>query len=509
MTRRSSILDSRGNPIQRSAATSPRRNVTGRYDAAQTTDEMRRHWSEADHLSARAANAPDVRFKLRNRSRYEAANNCYANGIVQTLANDVVGTGPHLQLLTEDADLNRTIEHEFCEWSEAIGLPEKLRTMRRARAVDGEAFGILATNPKLTTDVQLDMRLIEADQFATPFPYPLDEYSVDGIAFDRYWNPIEYHCLRVHPGDAIAFAPAYEFDRLPADSVIHWFRADRPQQYRGIPDLTPAINLFAQLRRYTLAVLAAAETAADFAAILFSEMPPDGEADSADPFESLEIERRMMTTLPAGWKMAQFKAEQPATTYEMFKREILNEIARCVLMPYNVAAGNSSSYNYSSGKLDHQVYYRMVAVDQSHLSRIALDPLLAAWLEEAALAGLIDRSMATLDEWPHRWLWPEPAHVDPEKEANAQEILLRNLMTTFSDECQKQGVDPESRAQTIASDLALLKKHGIPLPAAWAQPTPPKPGGSNAADTQSDPSQSQQNGNAYEGRFYRNGFARP
>ena len=30
---------------------------------------------------------------LRNRARYEVANNSYARGIVLTLANDVVGTG--------------------------------------------------------------------------------------------------------------------------------------------------------------------------------------------------------------------------------------------------------------------------------------------------------------------------------------------------------------------------------------------------------------------------------
>ena len=45
--------------------------------------------------------------------------------------------------------------------------------------------------------------------------------------------------------------------------------------------------------------------------------------------------------MPGGWKMSQIEAEQPATTYAEFKREILNEIARCLNMPYNVAAGNS------------------------------------------------------------------------------------------------------------------------------------------------------------------------
>ena len=43
----------------------------------------------------------------------------------------------------------------------------------------------------------------------------------------------------------------------------------------------------------------------------------------------------------------------------MFKHEILNEIARCVNMCYNVAVGNSSGYNYGSGRLDW-VYYRFI-----------------------------------------------------------------------------------------------------------------------------------------------------
>ena len=48
------------------------------------------------------------------------------------------------------------------------------------------------------------------------------------------------------------------YDRVPAAAVIHYFRTDRPGQRRGIPEITPALPLFAQLRRYTLAVIAAA-----------------------------------------------------------------------------------------------------------------------------------------------------------------------------------------------------------------------------------------------------------
>ena len=115
--------------------------------------------------------------------------------------------------------------------------------------------------------------------------------------------------------------PFLDFDRLPASSVLHWFRADRPGQARGIPDITPALPLFAQLRRFTLAVIAAAETAADFAGILYTDAPASGEADAAEPFEPIELEKRALVTMPGGWKMAQLQAEQPATTYAEFKKE--------------------------------------------------------------------------------------------------------------------------------------------------------------------------------------------
>ena len=91
------------------------------------------------------------------RSRYEVANNSYAKGLVQMLANDTVGTGPRLQMLTEDEDFNDKIEKQFVHWADAVGLAWKLRCMRIARCQDGESFAVLATNPKVRHPVKLQI----------------------------------------------------------------------------------------------------------------------------------------------------------------------------------------------------------------------------------------------------------------------------------------------------------------------------------------------------------------
>ena len=130
-------------------------------------------------------------------------------------------------------------------------------------------------------------------------------------------------------------------------------------------------------------------------------------------------------------------------------------------MPYNIAAGNSSGYNYSSGRLDHLMYYRNLEVDRAQLESIALDRIFAAWLQEA---GYIVPSDMLAADYPHRWLWPAMGNADPEADAKATAIRLLNYTTTFSDECQKQGVDPESRVATIAADVEMFKRHGLPNP---------------------------------------------
>ena len=444
-----------------SQARSVARVVRARYDAAVTTDDNRRHWANADGLSPNASNSAAVRRILRNRARYETANNSYARGIVLTLAHDVVGTGPRLQMLTGDSEANRRIELAFMLWARSVHLAEKLRTMRMARATDGESFAILTNNPRLNTEVQLDLRLVEADQVTTPDLDRLSIIAVDGIVFDSAGNPVEYHVLRTHPGDGF-YSARSDYDRISADAVLHWFRADRPGQTRGIPDIMPALPLFAQLRRFTLAVLAAAETAADFAGILYTDAPANGEADAAEPFEPIELEKRALVTMPGGWKMAQMQAEQPSTTYGEFKHELLNEIARCLNMPFNVAAGNSSGYNYASGRLDHQTYYKAIRVEQSHLERTVLDRILAAWLDEAALLpGLLPNGLGPFAQWPHQWFWDGHEHVDPAKEANAQATRLASHTTTLADEYAKRGQDWETQLRQRAKEIALMSELGL------------------------------------------------
>jgi hypothetical protein len=73
-----------------------------------------RYWAHADGFDADSAKSRAVRSKLVNRSRYEVANNVFADGMTQTHANYLVGKGPALRIQEFDADFARRIELEFC-----------------------------------------------------------------------------------------------------------------------------------------------------------------------------------------------------------------------------------------------------------------------------------------------------------------------------------------------------------------------------------------------------------
>jgi lambda family phage portal protein len=441
------------------------RGIRARFDSAQTTDENRRHWAAADGLSADLAASPGVRRILRNRARYEHDNNTYAKGIVKSLAEDCVGTGARLQLTKLPKELAREVEAKFSEWCRAVDLPEKMRTMRKARAKDGEAFAVLVSNQMLPTPVKLDLRLIEAEQVATVSGALPTPNSVDGIKFDAWGNPQEYEVLREHPGGRAYFSNQPLI--VPAREMIHFFVAERPGQRRGISELTASLPLFAQLRRWTLSVLAAAETAADFAAILKTQdgASPD-EAAPANAWERVEFERRSMTTLPAGWDISQLKAEQPTSTYAEVKHEIINEIARENSVPYNIAAGNSSSYNYTSGRLDFQAYERSLWIDRGRMEAQILARVFSEWKREAILIeGYLSQALRLAStDWTHVWYWPGFAFIDPESEAKADEIRLKNGTLTLADYWAREGSDWEEKLETIAKieqrKRELAKQYG-------------------------------------------------
>lgn len=477
--------------------------VRGSYDAAQTTNENANHWSWTDSLNANAANSPEVRRVLRERSRYESDNNGYCGGLIEKLANALVGACPRLQLSLPashyDPDFQvdrptnpsaaRTIETLFATWAKRVALGQKLRMLDAAATRDGEGFGLLVSNPALPDDVpQLDIRLYETDQVETPFYDWTDPLAFSGGRLDEAGNVVEWHFLKTHPGSNVWAASYLDFDRIPANRVLHWFKPKRAGQLRGVPEILSSLSLYGVLRRLTLATLGSAETAANIAGVLKTDQPAPTSADGGAKYETMDevdMPRRGMLTLPANWEASGFDAVQPTTGYREFKGEVLTEAGQSVGAPRNVATGSSAEYNYSSGRLDHGIFQDGMRIRRSDLSAAILDVIFREWSTEAArIAGYLPDGLPPLSTWAASWRYPGFVSLDPAKDATTDDLRLKNGTTTYAEIYAERGEDWEEAFEQQARELGRRRQLGLPIAQAATAPVvppAPEPEAANAA----------------------------
>lgn len=439
-------------------------DVRGRFDAQFTSPESAAHFALMDAMSIDAAASCSVRRVLRMKCRYEYHNNGFFMGLVDTLANYVISTGPRLQVLTQDKDLNDRIEELWWQWSEEIDLAETLRGSCKAKCYNGEGFCLLRSNPNLDNPVKLDVVPIEADQVTTPMlpltaEYP-DQYF-DGVVLDRYGRPEIYHVLRQHPGAfGLLMALGTEFDAWPAQCVVHDFESVRPGQQRGIPRFLPALPNFANLRRYNLAVLAAAETAADWAVTVETNAPANAVDEYGNPVgasgdeltETWDLSPRMANLMPDGYTAKQLKPEQPTQQHEMLVNQQLSEIGRCINMPLFVVSMDARQANMSSAYVAMQPMAKAIKVERRGYERRLNTRIFPQFVRECELLGLVPAGMPL----PHGWQWDRiNDHADPAKTASAAATRLERGISSIPLECADMGLDWEEQQELAAKALGV------------------------------------------------------
>lgn len=475
--------------------TKMRMPILGRYDVANRTEENASLWANVDSLSAAAANSPHIRRIIRDRARYETANNSFACGIVTTFANDTIG--PEAQIQMGCSELAQKAEKSFCAWAREIGLFKKTRLAIKAKKVDGEVFGLLFTNRKLNHQIKLDVQLLECDMVESWYSNLHREDEIDGIRFDEVGNVTHYRVLDHHPGDHRGF-PSQSGKWVKEKFILHYFTPTRPGQVRGVSELVSSLSLFGQLRRYTSAVLETATRAAEISGIMYTDQLPEGAAELTDPVTIMDVERNSIMSLPEGWKLTQLKSEQPTTVFKDFRSEIIGEAARPFGMPFNVASCNSSGYNYSSGRLDYQAYDKSIEVERADCKEDWLDKIVAAWLEEyAAREGLTPEEHEEL-LW-HVWYFSGRDYIDPQKEASADDIRFGNRSLTKESFYAKRGKDWVRESKQIIMEMLTEEEMWIEERKKRKLPPAPFPGTPVDRSTQNTPSSTKKPGDGDDG----------
>jgi lambda family phage portal protein len=440
----------------------------------------------SDWISQGTSQDAEVRSSmriLRNRVRQLVRDNDYAKQALRAIATNVVGTGIKFQSQVRaqrgsklNAKVNDAIEAAWADWcrKDSCDVAGRMcfadieRLAITSTAESGEVLIRLIKQPFGRSKIPLALEIIESDLLDDNFNGVGDNGNEIrmGVEVDRWQRPVAYHFFQKHPGDfqyGQKGNPYQKRIRVPADEVIHLFRADRPLQTRGIPWFASALTRLHHLSGYEQSEVIAARAGASLMGFVSS---PEGqlvEEAIEDGERVTAFEPGTIKYLAPGESFTVPSLQRP-DTFEPFMRQMLRAVAAGLGVSYETVSRDFSQTNYSSSRLsllEDRDHYRVL---QDWLIENFHQVVFDAWLDLAVLSG--ELPLPGYEEAPGRynvarWMARGWAWVDPLKEVNAYKEAVRCGFMTQADVITQSGGDLDELLTARAQELQQAQALGI------------------------------------------------
>jgi len=462
-------------PAEAATPTAPWR--LRRWDAADTHRLNEAHWQHAHGQPINADLASDLKT-LRARCSYEAANNPIVEGVIFSHGVDLVGSqGPTLQVVSDSDQYNDALEQLYTDWAQMpdingrLSMADLLNQSVKLWWTKGEHVWQKVTADVGDDEISLRLLSIDPDRLDTPPGMHGDPLVALGVRRTKQGRPTNYYIAQPEFFGPYTFF-ATKFDELPSDDVIHQYEELEPGQVRGFPWLASALQTVADLRDYDQQVLDAARNAAAQGVVWYAEHP---DASYLEVNESTPFQRGMNQTGPPGWKPMMIDPSQPGAHYVEFRTERLRELGRARSMPLMKILLGSEDHSFASARMDNQNYGRSLQMLAGWTERSSLNPLVNALAREGSLIRRNGRYL--LPPRPARvtlkWNWPKQPHVDPVKEANAQDTKLKNGTISLYEAIEDDGRDVDAVIAGRKRANQQLLAAGLPAVTTDVPPAPP------------------------------------
>lgn len=422
------------------------------------------------------------RDALVQRSRGLFTNSPLANGVLKDIAQNVTGGGltlksninyEYLGISHEQArDLEKKLEFEFTTWAddayncdnEASKSFGDIQTLAMLSVLlSGDVFIVTPIKPRKNSTYDLKIKLIEADRVSDPLAKDPTKNILGGIEIDKDGMPIAYYLWNKLP-----FAPQFSKIEMPTcvripafgektnrRNMLHLFTAERPEQRRGIPILSPMIETFKQLTDYSDAEITAAIISSMFSVFFTKENPTEqtlekvgrnannrmtGGAtapvpDDDDDYEQYKMQPGMIMTLKPGEKVEIANPSRPNTGFDGFVMSVLKQIAVGLGLPPEYMLKNMNS-SYSASRAAILLAWEMFTTRRKWLVRGLCQPIYELWLSEAVakgrvnMPGFFDNPMIKAAWCRANWIGSKPIQIDPKKDVEAAKMRIEESLST-------------------------------------------------------------------------------
>lgn len=443
------------------------------YDAG-SYDKSNQNW----RVSNTSAELTDrySRDSVRARARDLERNSDIMNSVVGAYKRNVVGGGYHVQVRTDNPELNKQIEKAWNKWCKkqncdvtgTQSLNQIIRMAVERKKIDG---GILFVK-RYTKDgfVPFKLQMIEVDELdaGTVKPKHSGNKVVGGIEYNPFNKPVGYH-IRQYDIDGYSQREAVYVD---AKDVIFYFTKKRPSQLREMSDMAPTIPRIRDVNEFMTAVSVKERIEACLSVFIKKSLPTSGigRNNSVATADRVSYEGKMLTPgmikeLNAGDEVQVVNPSGQGADATSFTKLQQRLIGAGQGISYESTSRDMSESTYSSARqawIEDDLTYNE---DKELLIEI-LDEIYETFIISAVLCGAISipKFWDMKDVYlAHEWVQEPKPWIDPYKESNANMVALQTGQKTFKQIAAENGRDWHDQVDDMVEVLEYGKSKGIDL----------------------------------------------
>lgn len=463
---------------------------------------------------------------LRSRSADMYCNSPLGASAINTSRSNVIGAGLRVSPKIDYQLLNMTAEQakmwqrktlkEFNLWAESkdcdLYRKNNFYDMQDiaylSYLVDGDAWAAVKYRKSMPNNpYHLKIQLFEASRVCNPDIVnaygPLSYYAVEmrnpknnnriisGVEIDNDGAVVAYWVANRVPFDLTNPVGELKWVRVEAfgkrtgkPNILQISHEERPEQYRGVPYLAPAIEVLKQISRYTNAELTAAIIKSFFSLFFTStgstnniddvlgETYSQREKVAPEDLDGIEVGPGTLNLLPEGIDVKAVDGSRTLSTFEPFTNTLISQVGASLGIPSEVLLSRfQSSYSAARGALlQASVIFK---TRRTWFARDFCQPIYEAWLAEAIALGRVDAPGYGTDPlitkaWEGAdWFGPVMGMLDPVKEVNGAALRVKYGFSTGEREAvELTGTDYDSNIDQIAGEHNTWKSKGLSVPKA-------------------------------------------
>ena len=414
-----------------------------------------RTWLHATATDSRQDIDAYDRLRLLALSRRLFINNPIIRATVNEMARYSVGPGIRPQARSGDQAWDRQAEQYFNSWAESADVRgmldfcelQSLASLAIDR--DGDVFFILTQ----TRDGRPAVQVVEAHRCGTP--QGADQKAIiDGVQADATGRPLKYY----FSNDAANKV----FKAIPADSVIHLFEPDRPDQFRGYPRtavaLIPMLDRDEVLRMEMQGVKAATSlgmvitnnTGSAQGGFFGTPTHNTGDAITSETIYS----GGGIARLKPGESVQTFSLTRPNEKLDAFLDQYIRAAAIGMGLPYEFVWNSErlagTAQRFTLAKAQRRFEERQRLLVQRMCSRI--------WRYVIA-AAIENRELPRNASWSNVvWQTPRKLTVDAGRESQAMREEYKLGFTNLADVCGSDGNDWQEVVSQKISEVKWIEE---------------------------------------------------